>query len=105
MVLDSTGMLRILSILLVVLVLPQAIGMPVFATQDGCAESCPGEEPGGHCPPDCAWCACCPYRSVAVECIRMPLPPEWRGARLEAAVPLFSMTDPHEIYHVPRPLA
>ena len=102
-VLDSHDMLRILSLLLLGLLLLQATGTPILAAEDGCTESCPGEEPGGHCPPDCVWCACCPcVRPLVGEGLAVPLLPEWRVARLEEAVLFISTTDPREIYHVPR---
>lgn len=96
-------MLRILTLALLVLLFVQATGSPAFAVADGCTEGCPGEEPGGQCPPDCVWCGCCPCsRSLVVACIAVPAPPEWRENRLDETVPLIAATDPREITHVPR---
>jgi hypothetical protein len=99
-------MLRLLSLVLVALVLSQATGLRVLSESDGCADSCPGEEPAGHCPPDCVWCACCPGAlPLVVERMASPSGPEWRGTTLEEPVPVISTPYPHEIYHVPRSLA
>ena len=96
-------MLRLLSLVLVALVLCQATGLGVSTEADGCAESCPGEQPGGDCPPDCVWCACCPgARPLIVEQVAVAPAPEWRGTTLEGIAPVISIPYPHEIYHVPR---
>ena len=99
-------MLRLLSFVLLALVLSQAAGLPVTADLDGCAEGCPGEGPGGHCPPDCAWCACCPgVRPIVVEHVAVLPAPEWRGITFEQTVPIISTPYPPKIDHVPRLLA
>src|SRR5213593_1030345 len=99
-------MLRLLSLMLVALLLCQATGLRVSAAADGCVEGCPGEEPGGHCPPDCVWCACCPgARPLVVERIAVPSTPVWNGTTLEVSAPVIAAPHPHDIDHVPRSLA
>jgi hypothetical protein len=99
-------MLRGLCLVLLALMLAQGLGFAIPAEADGCIDRCAGEEDDGQCPPDCAWCSCCPgSRALVVDHIELRLAPERIDTAFVEPVPHLTAPDPHEISHVPRLLS
>src|SRR5262245_4639610 len=99
--------LRGLLILSLVVFGGQAAGLPELLESAICQECCPGDGPDGQCPPGCTYCCCCahsPRPLVMVEplevlalSIRADTPPDVERAPRPS--------EPHDIFHVPRPLS
>jgi hypothetical protein len=68
-----------------------------------CAQSCPDDDFGGNCAPDCADCMCCPHLRViataAESKFQLPSGPS-RAPEWDVWEPL--SPDPGEILHVPK---
>jgi hypothetical protein len=96
---------RLLSFLVLVVALGLATGLVGPAESDACDEPCPGEGPGGECPPDCIFCACCPSVRPMIVPEGGPAPDLEPVAALmpaRSAMPL--PPEPREILHIPRSL-
>lgn len=82
--------------------LAQATGFAAMV-EGPCVESCPDDDPAGHCSPLCA-CATCGHsvrQAVAVRVATLAAP-QSRPLTFESGARLFPSPEPDEILHVPK---
>ncbi len=98
-------MIRIIAFTLLALLLGQAIGVAELIELDPCAQACPADSQGEHCPPDCQLCLCCATVRPAILADAVPLPLYPTSFPVPAEPEMDQLSPaPREILHIPRTL-
>jgi hypothetical protein len=96
-------MSRLLAAVALVMCLAQSSGALSLLQIDFCAEPCPVGTQDGGCLPTSECCACCASPRSQVGEASPPVPQPSDTVRLSSADPhTLVLTDPNEVFHVPR---
>ncbi len=100
-------MVRFAYIIAVIALLGQASGIfaATSADESRCKQPCPDDDDEGHCPPNCAFCACCahmPTVTVVRASVLLKVPPTPVLFHVVEVIP--PSAEPADILHVPKPL-
>jgi hypothetical protein len=74
-------------------------------TRRVCEESCPDDDADGECTPTCACPVCCAHHApVLVHRLMAERLPAAQPLLSTVSTPLPPSAEPHEIFHIPKPL-